>query len=580
MNTPNNNEPHVGVYICHCGGNISDVIDVKRVAAELSEYPNVTISREFPFMCSDAGQKLVIEDIKSGKINRVVIAACSPMLHELTFRKTLQRAAMNPFLYEHVNIREQASWVHKGDHEGATEKAIRLTRAGVEKILRQDELEAIQVKAAKHVLVIGGGPAGIKAALNSAARNLQVTLVEKSARLGGHLNELDTVYPAGESAQALLHSLFAEIKASPLITVALNTTVTAWDGFVGNFTATLSTGESINAGAVIMSTGYDHVIPAAGEYNYGADERVVTLPKLIEHLKISSGKPLTWNGKSVQSIAFIHCVGSRQTEGVHTPQADGKVNDYCSRVCCTAALHTINVIKKQQPELNIYDLYRDIRTYGRGHEAIYEQASKNGIVFFRFTDDAQPEIRENTVVVKDVLTWSEEVEIPADLVVLVTGIKQGAVDDLVSMMKLPVSSDRFLQEAHPKLRPVEVANNGYFLAGTCQAPMDLIESSAAAGAAASKIAAVLSKDFIPLDPYVARIQADKCTGCEACIPECSYTGAIFMNEASKKAEVNAALCKGCGACVAVCTPRALDLAGWSMDQMDAMVDAMVAEVPA
>ncbi|MBN8216354.1 MAG: CoB--CoM heterodisulfide reductase iron-sulfur subunit A family protein [Spirochaetes bacterium] len=570
-------EAKVGVYVCHCGGNISDVVDVKAVAAELGKHPQVAISKEFAFMCSDAGQKLVIEDIKSGKINRVVVAACSPALHELTFRKALQRADLNPYLYEHVNIREQVSWVHKGDHDAATRKATSLTRAGVEKILRQDRLESIHVGAAKRVLIVGGGPAGLKAALDSAARGLKVTLVEKSGRLGGHLHEFDTVYPGGQSASELLGKLLSAVSANPAITVVLGAEVKTWDGFVGNFKAVLSTGDAVNAGAVIMATGYRHTAPSAGEYRFGKDDRVITLPALIEQMKAAPRGPLTRGGRAVRSVAFIHCVGSRQIEGVHAPQEDGKVNDYCSRVCCTAALHTINALKERQSDLAIYDLYRDIRTYGRGHEAIYEQASKNGVLFFRFTEEAQPEIRESSVVVKDVLTWNQEVELPADLVVLVTGVKPGEVAELTAMMKLPTGSDRFLQEAHPKLRPVEVANNGFFLAGACQAPMDLVESAAAAGAAASKVAAVLSKDFITLDPYVARVDAEKCTGCEACLPECAYTGALFMN-GSKKAEVNAALCKGCGACVAVCEPRALDLAGWSLDQMEAMVDAMASEV--
>jgi len=581
-------EIRVGVYVCHCGGNISDVVDVKRVAQELSQYPEVKVATNYMFMCSDPGQQLIIDDIQRNNINRVVVSACSPALHELTFRSALQRAGLNPYLYENVNIREQVSWVHKGNHEGATEKAIRLTKAGVEKIIRQDPLEVIQVNALPAVLVIGAGIAGMRSALALADRGLAVTLVEMTDKMGGRLNEMSAVYPTEQQASDILKDLQDKVLAHTKIAVSLNTKVVGIDGFVGNFTVRVSasvdgstTDKEIKVGAIVIASGYDHYQPRDGEFGWGSPN-VITLPQFNQLLDSAKGsKGLSHNGKPVKRVAFIHCVGSRQIEGVHEPQSDGKVSDYCSRVCCTAALHSINRLKDAYPAVKVFDVYRDIRTYGRGHEQYYVDASKKGTLFFRHRDDEIPQVSGNKITVHDILTWNEEVEMEADLIVLVTGMIPRNISDIISMLKLPVGLDRFLQEVHPKLRPVELANNGILIAGTCQGPMDIIESCATAEAAASKVAILLSKGTIELDPFVARINEELCDGCELCLAECEYKGALTMvpSDAGQpaKARVNPALCVGCGACAAVCPPRAINIAGWSLDQFDAMVDALVSE---
>jgi heterodisulfide reductase subunit A len=301
---------------------------------------------------------------------------------------------------------------------------------------------------------------------------------------------------------------------------------------------------------------------------------------------------LVWQGKPIRNLAIVHCVGSRQIEGVHEPGPDGKLNDYCSRVCCAAAMNAANQVQDQFPETQIYDIYRDIRTYGRGQEALYERASKGGALFFRYQGEEPPLVEAAPagsesplqIRLKDALTWNEELAVPADLVVLATGMLPSPITELVESMKLPVGADRFLLEAHPKLRPVEVANNGIFFAGTCQAPMDASEAGAGAGAAAAKAGILLSEVELSLDPFIATVRADRCNGCGDCVAECSYEGALTLvareprgqAESEKVAWINPALCKGCGACVAVCAPRALDVAGWTLDQYEAMVDAIAA----
>ena len=289
------------------------------------------------------------------------------------------------------------------------------------------------------------------------------------------------------------------------------------------------------------------------------------------------------NNKKIKRIAFIHCVGSRQIPGIHEPDKNGNLNEYCSRTCCSATLQAAERIKNTCPNTDVFDFYRDIRTYGRFQEDIYDSASEKGVMFFRFEPDAQPEVTENkngkfpiSIKTKDVLTFNEEIEVDVDLVVLVTGMIPNNISNMVAMMKLPVGTDKFLQEVHPKLRPVELANTGILLAGTCQAPMDITESCAAAQAASVKATALLHKGFVELEPFVAQVDTELCKGHGECLKVCPVDDTIEIDKVTKVAKVNPALCTGCGICTPVCPENAIDVMGWSLKQYEKMVDAILA----
>jgi heterodisulfide reductase subunit A2 len=666
-------EPRIGVYVCDCGGNISDTVHCDQVVNAMAQLPNVTIARRCMFMCSDPGQKLITDDIQEKDINRVVVGACSIFLHEQTFRRTLDRAGLNPYLYTHVGLREQDSWVHHDYPNEATQKAIRMMSAGIAKARRMKPLEPVHLDAEKQALVIGGGVAGLRAALSIARRGLKVTLVEKSHFLGGHMAQWEHVFPTHEDARTLLHNLIDKVLAEPKITIHTGAELVSAKGYVGNFEVSIRqqprgvsdnfmaveeasvvcpvetpdefsfgltkrkaiyrpysgcypaspvvdwehcnhcgkclglarNGEiqldaqpvefELNVGAVVIATGFRPYEPFTGEIGYGEFPEVITLPQLERLLSSDgpTGGKLELSGHPIRNLAMIHCVGSRQIEGVHTPQPDGKVNDYCSRVCCTATLSAANQIHERFPQINIYDVYEDIRTYGRGHEDYYTRASKNRVTFLRYFADEAPVVTQAEngsgypllVTVKDHLTWGEEIELPVDLVVLSVGMMPNPVDDLVKMLKVSPGSDRFLLEVHPKLRPVESAVTGVVLAGTAQAPMTIQESCAAAEAAASKVAVLLAQGKVELEPYIAWVDPTRCQGSGECVRVCPQENAVHLEESSRNGEtirqavVVPANCNGCGVCVSACPNRAIDVQGWRLDEYEAMVEAITAEIP-
>jgi len=349
----------------------------------------------------------------------------------------------------------------------------------------------------------------------------------------------------------------------------------------------------IDTGVIVLATGIKSYTPRKGEYGYGEFKEIVTLSDLIRNMSENKtgGNLLEIDGRKIKSVAMIHCVGSRQIPGIHPEDASGHLNEYCSRTCCSATLNAANIIRETYPETRVYEFYRDIRTYGRGQEELYDQASGKGIVFIRFEAQEAPEVLKKgysdefplLVKAKDMLTFGEEVEVPADLVVLAAGVEPNSISGIVDMMKLPVGADRFLLEVHPKLRPVELPVSGIFLAGTCQAPMDVGEACNGAAAAAVKAAALLSRGYVELDPFVAEVDLQKCNGAGACVEACLSDGALSLVEMDidgqkvHRAQVTPAFCTGCGACVAVCLENAIDVNGWTLKQYEAMVDAIVSE---
>ena len=570
----------IGVYVCQCGGNISDYVDVEKVIADIHDDGGVVVSRTTMFACSDASQQDIEADIRSNELDGLVVASCSPKLHTYTFRGVAARAGLNPYEYTQVNIREQCSWVHTDDPDGATAKATALVKAGIGRTRNTVPLVPLVVDTIPHTLVIGGGIAGLRAAVGLADIGLHVTLVERELTLGGQVKRLGAMYPHGRDGATLIAGLVAEVKRRPAITVLTGAEVVGKAGSFGNYRVSVRVGGEgagtieVAVGSIIVATGFDSYTPGDGELGFGLDG-VVTLPDFKALVDAARGL-LVWKGRPVRSVAYVYCVGSRNTAGCD--------NAYCSRFCCAATVQTAVEVSGLDRSVRQFHLYRDMRTYGK-FEPLYTEARDAGSVFLKFDNDEPPTVATETggrltVTVRDLLTERTELAIPVDLVVLVTGMVPRENQPLIDVLKLPKGADGFFNEIHPKLRPVETVVDGVLIAGASQGPKTSSESVIQALAAVTQSAAILKKGFTELDPLVAIVEPDACTACGECLTACPFDAISMAEEGDRHfAVISPTGCKGCGGCVPICPENAIDLLGYTDAEITSMIDALV-EVPA
>ncbi len=640
----------IGVYVCHCGLNISATVDVPELVKFASSLPDVIVARDYPYVCSDPGQKLIMKDIQKLGINRVVTASCSPRLHESTFRKTLQEAGLNPYCLEIANIREHCSWVHADIVKG-TEKAKRLVASAVARSSLLEPLDVKEAPVTPQALVIGAGISGIQAALDIADAGFKVHLVEKEPSIGGHMAQLDKTFPTLDCSACILTPKMVQVERHPNIRLYAYSEIEGIDGFVGNFTARIRrkatfvdwdkcTGcndcaeacpvkvpdefnmglserkaiyrsfpqavpnkfvierdvcieckkcqkvckpdaidydmedelVEVQVGTIVVATGFDQFNPSLKpEYGYDQYENVITG---LEFERLSSpsgptGGKILIGGREPKDVAFIHCVGSRdETVG----------NEYCSRVCCMATAKQAHLVKERVPQANVTVFYMDVRAFGKGFEEFYMRVKEEG-VFYRRANPAEIYRRSQRLVIRaeDTLL-GKTVEVEADLVVLAAGMVPNINTQAVaSLLRLGRSSDGFLMEAHPKLRPVETAIDGIYLAGCCQGPKDIPDAVAQAKGAASSAIAPMARGKVEVEPITAVIDEDLCSGCRICEGVCEY-GALSFDQQKEIMTVNEVLCKGCGACGATCPSGCISLKHYTDQQIMAQIGAILSHV--
>ncbi|MCE5335871.1 MAG: FAD-dependent oxidoreductase [Desulfobacteraceae bacterium] len=559
-------KPRIGVFVCNCGSNIADVVNVHDVARYAASLPEVVFVEKTLFACSQDSQEIIRKRIEEERLNRIVIASCTPRTHEPLFRETLRASGLNECLIEMANIRNQLAWVHAAQPDEATEKAKDLVRMAVSKAALLEPVPPVSVRITPQALVIGGGLAGMTAALGLADQGFPVHLVEKAAQLGGNTRHLFKTWK-GEPIPPHMDMLASRVREHSLITIHLKSAVVQAEGYVGSFTSTIhkATGNiTVDHGVVILATGGQAFKPV--EYDYGLSQDIFTS---LEFDKLYAvGDERIRNGRN---FVFIQCVGSREPD-----------RNYCSRVCCTHSIQSALTLKQEKPERRVFVLHRDVRTYGL-REDLYRRAREQGVIFINYDVHQKPNVVVNEEGI-EVIVWDhvlhEPFSIPADVVTLATAIVPNPdTRELAKIYKLPVDADGFLLEAHVKLRPVDFATDGIFLAGLAHYPKPIEESIAQAQAAVARAVTVLSSRWVDLDLVKARVDPRRCDACALCVDACPYEAlAIERVESRSDSEkdrqelvVRPAKCKGCGTCQATCPKEGISVTGFSYAQLSAQV---------
>ncbi|MGZ4136222.1 MAG: CoB--CoM heterodisulfide reductase iron-sulfur subunit A family protein [Actinomycetota bacterium] len=638
-----NGRPRIGVYVCHCGLNIAGAVDVAAVVEFASTLPNVVVARDYKFMCSDPGQELIERDVRDGLVDRVVVASCSPLMHETTFRRATAKGGTSPFHFQMASIREQVSWV-TAPGEDATEKAEALVAGAVRRVALHEPLEVREAPVRPEVMVVGGGIAGIHAALTMADAGKHVYLVERETTIGGHMAKFDKTFPTLDCAACILTPKMSAVRSHPNITLWTYSDVVSVEGFTGNFTVRvrhrpryviedLCTGclaciekcihkkgkyldewneglakrkpiyipfpqatppvvvvdpetciwfktgkcprpcidaceldafdfdqtetfDEVKVGAIVLATGFETFDAAKmPEYGYGRYPNVYTsleVERLLNAAGPTSGEIVLRDGSSPKVVGIIHCVGSR----------DAKHNAWCSRVCCMYSLKLAHMLK-ERTGADIYNFYIDMRAAGKGYEEFYDKILREGVHTIRgrvadVTDEAASSEEEGHLVIRaeDTLIGSVR-RIPVDMVVLAVGLEpQPDAQDVRRLFNISCGAEGFFTERHPKLAPVSTFTDGVFLAGACQAPKDIPDTVAQAGAASAEVLAMVDRGSVELEANTAFVDEAACSGCKTCVGLCPF-GAISFDDERKKAAVNEVVCKGCGICVGACPSGAV-----------------------